>query len=93
MHRILADLERGNLAVSVRPAGVEPALRRSEQLVNRLVLGMLAAAFIIGLAYLMSAYHPFGKGPWLGVVFAFGFVVAAVLGLYLAWTIHRSGRE
>jgi ubiquinone biosynthesis protein len=92
MHRILADLERGNLAISVRPAGVEPLLRRSERLVNRLVLGMLAAAFIIGLAFLMSAYHPFGEGPWLGVVFAFGFAVAAILGLYLAWTIHRSGR-
>jgi ubiquinone biosynthesis protein len=91
IHRILADLERGNLEVSVRPSGAEPLLQRAERLVNRLVLGMLAAAFIIGLAYLMSAYHPFGEGTWPGVFFAFGFTVAAILGLYLAWTIHRSG--
>jgi ubiquinone biosynthesis protein len=90
--RILGDLERGNFEVGVRPMGFEPLMQRAEQLINRLVLGMIAAAFIVGLAFLMSVYHPFGGKAWMGPFFAIGFVIAAMLGVYLAWSILRSGR-
>jgi ubiquinone biosynthesis protein len=76
----------------MRPVGFEPLLRRFEQLVNRLVLGILAAAFIVGLAALHSVYHPPGWDQWAGSVFAIGLVVAGTLGAYLAWSILRSGR-
>jgi ubiquinone biosynthesis protein len=91
--RILTGLEHGTLEVGVRPTGIEPLMRRAEQLANRIVLGLLAAAFINGLAVLLSAYHPPGWSQWAGVVFTVGFLVAAGLGAYLAWTILRSGRR
>ena len=67
-------------------------MRRFERLANRIVLGILAAAFIAGLAVLLAAYHPAGWEQWAGVFFAVGFVAAAALGAYLAWSILRSGR-
>jgi ubiquinone biosynthesis protein len=89
---LIADLERGSLEVGMRPTGFEPLVRRFERLANRITLGILAAAFINGLAILMSVYHPQGWEQWAGVVFAVGFVLAGVLGVYLVWSILRSGR-
>jgi hypothetical protein len=47
--------------VTVQPAGVEPLLRRLERTANRLVLGVIVAASIIGLTVLVAAYHPGGS--------------------------------
>lgn len=88
LRRLLADLERGALEVSVRPTGLEPSLARMERLANRIVLGVIIAAFINGLAVLMSVYHPPGGGQlWTGIMFSGGFVIASVLGLYLIVSI------
>jgi ubiquinone biosynthesis protein len=88
--RLILDIERGGLEIGMRPQGFEPVIRRLEQLANRVVFGVLAAAFIVGLAVLLSVYHPPGWERWASLFFAFGFFVAAALGLYLAWSILRS---
>ena len=54
------------------------------------MLGIIAAAFINGLAMLMSIYHPAGWEAWAPLAFAVGFFFAAGLGAYLAWSIIRS---
>lgn len=92
LRQIVADVERGGLQVGVRPEGFEPILQRVERLTNRLVLGMLASAFIVGLAVLLAVFHPPGIERWVGVLFAFGFAVALTLGAVLAWRILRTGR-
>jgi ubiquinone biosynthesis protein len=56
------------------------------------VLGIITAAFINGLAVLFSVYSPPGWERWAGVVFFVGFIVAGALGLYLALAILRSTR-
>lgn len=76
----------------MRPVGVEPIVARLERLANRLVLGMLASAFVVGLAVLMAVCHPPAWEAWAGPAFAVGLVVAGGLGVYLAWSILRSGR-
>ena len=86
-------MERGGLEFGMRPAGFEPLVREAERLVNRLVLAIIAAAFIIGLAALMAVYHPPGWEQWAGLAFAAGFVLAGALGLYLALSVLRSGRR
>lgn len=93
MRRIVGDLERGNLTVRLSPEDFEPLMRRFEQLANRIVLGIIAAAFITGLAVLLAVYHPPGIAQWAGLLFAVGFVAATSLGVYLAWTILRSARH
>jgi ubiquinone biosynthesis protein len=91
--RIMGALERGTLQVGARPEGFEPVLRRLEGLANRIVLGIIAAAFINGLAVLVSVYRPPGWERWAWAFFAFGFLCALLLGLYLGRGIVRSHRH
>jgi ubiquinone biosynthesis protein len=87
----MAAVERGNLQVGMRPDGLDPLVDRFERISNRIVLGVIAAAFINGLAVLLSVYHPPGLERWAWAAFAFGFGCALLLGVYLAWSILRSG--
>ena len=74
----------------MRPEGFEPLTRRFEQIANRIILAVISAAFIVGLAGLLSVYRPPGWDNWAGLVFAFGFAIATGLGTYLAWSIIRT---
>ena len=53
----------------------------------------IAAAFINGLAVLASVYRPPGWESWAWAVFAFGFLCALILGIYLAINILRPRRK
>jgi ubiquinone biosynthesis protein len=92
LRRIIGEIERGGLEVGMRPEGFDPLVSRLERLGNRIILGIIAAAFVNGLAVLMAFYHPPGLEQWAGVLFGSGFIFATILGVYLAWSILRSGR-
>ena len=91
LRRLLSSLQRGDVELAIRPTGFEPVLRRVERIANRLVLGIVAAAFVVALAVLLSAYHV-RSDPQTFAILVAGFVLASVLGLYVAWSILRSGR-
>jgi ubiquinone biosynthesis protein len=91
LRRLLSSLERGDTEIAVRPSGVDPLVRRLERTANRVVLGIVAAAFVVALAILLSAYHV-RSDPQIGAVLIVGFILASVLGIYVAWGILRSGR-
>jgi ubiquinone biosynthesis protein len=91
LRQILTEIERGGFEVGMKPNAFEPLITRLERLANRIVLGVIAAAFIVGLAILLSVFRPSGWERWLGTLFAIGFFFATVLGVYLAWSILRSG--
>jgi ubiquinone biosynthesis protein len=93
LRRIIAQVERGELQVGVRPEHFERIIGRLERLANRIVLGVIAGSFITGLAVLMAVYRPPGWERWAWVAFGFGFVCAAGLGAYLAWSILTSSRR
>ena len=90
VRRILSTAELGNLQIGVRPEGFDPIVQRIERLANRIVLGVIAAAFINGLAVLVSAYQPPGWQRWAWLVFAFGLATALLIAAYLAVSILRS---
>jgi ubiquinone biosynthesis protein len=93
LRRFMVELEQGGIEVGMRPTGVEPLVEHSERMINRLVLGVLSAAFIVGLSVLMAVYHPPGwPEQWLNTIFTVGFIIAGVLGVYLAVTIARTRR-
>jgi ubiquinone biosynthesis protein len=89
LRRIVTEAENGNLQIGMRPEGFDSVINRLERIANRIVLGVIAAAFINGLAVLVSVYKPPGWERWGWVVFAFGFLCALVLGVYLAWSILK----
>ena len=63
LRQIVGEIERGGFEVGVRKESVEPIIARLERLTIRLVLGIITAAFIVGLAALLSAYRPPGWKP------------------------------
>src|ERR1051325_1204915 len=89
LRRIATAAESGDLQIGMRPEGFDPVIDRLERIANRIVLGVIAAAFINGLAVLVSVYRPPGWERWGWAVFAFGFACALLLGAYLAWNILR----
>lgn len=93
LRRMMAEIERGSLQVSMKADGLNPIVDRFERISDRIVLGVIAAAFINGLAVLMSVYRPPGWEHWAPAVFAFGFGCALILGSYLAWSILRRKRR
>ena len=89
LRRIVTEAENGNLQIGMRPEGFDSVINRLEKVANRIVLGVIAAAFINGLAVLVSVYRLPGWERWGWIVFAFGFLCALLLGIYLAWSILR----
>jgi ubiquinone biosynthesis protein len=89
---LLGELERGALKIDVQPTGMEALFRQVERAANRIVLGVIVAALIVGLAVLASLAHPAASALWPGVLTA-GFVLAIALALYLLWQIFRPGRR
>ena len=93
LRRIVSAAEDGNFQIGMHPEGFDSIINRLERISNRIVLGVIAAAFINGLAVLVSVYKPPGWERWAWVVFTFGFVCALGLGVYLALSILRSQHE
>jgi len=89
LQRILDSIERGQVEVGLRPATFDPVVLHTERIVNRLVLGILVAALIIGLSIVLVIYHPVLNQPWSGLLFGFAFVFVCLFGAYLMWTILR----
>jgi ubiquinone biosynthesis protein len=92
LRRLIGELERGTLKFDIQPTGLEPVSKRAERIANGIVLGVIVAAFIVGLAMLVSAYRPGAPGVW-AVLLTIGLNLAGVLALYLVWSIFRSGHH
>lgn len=92
LRRLLAALETGGVEVRLRPDELESILVRAERLGNRLVAGVIAAAFIDGLAQLMAG-DPRRWRSMQGPLAAFGFGAAGTLAAYVAWSARRGRRR
>jgi ubiquinone biosynthesis protein len=93
VRHILGDIERGGFEIGLKTGALDPLIARLELLSNRIVLGVIAAAFVVGLAVLLSVYHPPGWERWAGKMFVVGFFLAAAIAIYLSWSILRSSRR
>lgn len=94
LRRIAGEIERGSVEVGVRPERLRARAETPRAAHQPARLGDHHSRLYrrVGGA---DVRLPTGGG-WeglLGPFFAFGFVVAAALGLYLAWSIPRSGRR
>lgn len=88
----LVDLiDRSGVEVHLREAEVETVMDRLEQIGNRLVAGMIAAAFIRGIGELATNSKRWGT--WEKPLMNVGIGASTALGAYLAWTGHRTGHR
>ena len=91
LHRLLAVLEAGGPEVHLRADDLEPLVARIERLGNRLVAGVLAAAFIDGLAQLTEV-DPVRWRRWQRPLFISGAGAAGTLATYIALGAGRARR-
>ena len=94
LQRMLEQIEAGEGNLSMTMKGFDEPTRRISQAANRLVLAILAAAFVIGPAMLIRALAEIAiewRAGAILLIFA-GFGMSMFLTLLLVFSIWRSGR-
>lgn len=89
--RILTQVEQGDFGMQIHLTEIEQTTNRLDHITNRLILGILLAAFIIALAMLIPTLDltwPWNLLTWLVVT---EFATMSILGLWLVVSILRSG--
>ena len=90
LDRVLAQVERGELGVEFKHKGLGPLTKAIEESSNRVAVGLIVAALIVGSSMIITTgVEPkiFGL-PALGLA---GYLISGVVGLWLVWSIFRSG--
>jgi ubiquinone biosynthesis protein len=87
--RLLDQMGHEGLNVQVHLPEMSDAAKRLDRMTNRLALSILAAAFVIALAWLVPQLDL--QAPWLAWLIFGAFGLANLLGIWLLWKIWRSG--
>jgi len=92
LRRIFELIDSNGVEVHLRAAELEPLVGRVERIGNRLVAGIIAAAFIKGVGELIASDKPRWR-TWEGPLMGAGLGAAGALSAYLAWTGQRKKRR
>jgi ubiquinone biosynthesis protein len=90
--RLLRRLEHDDLTVNFQHRGLEGLNEALRAASNRIALGVIIGALIIGSSQIVTTGiepHLFGY-PLVGIV---GYMLSALLGLWVIWDIFRHGRH
>ncbi len=90
---LLHQAEKGDLAMNIRLPEGERMLRQLDHMVNRLLLGVVAAGLAVGTAILLQVYHTRGLAWPVGVLLWAQFAIVAGLALWLIFAILLRGRH
>jgi ubiquinone biosynthesis protein len=92
LRRIVRRLEHDSLAINLHHRGLERHDDTVKIAANRIALGVIIGALIIGSSLIVTTgIQPHLLGyPALGII---GYLLSAVLGLYVVWDIIRHGRH
>jgi len=91
LRRLIRKALTGGLSFNFQHKGLDKLIFDLDRSSNRLAFSIIVASLVVASSLILNA----GKGPlaWgmpvLGIV---GYVLAALLGLWLIWAILRSGR-
>jgi len=84
VRRLVRSLDREGIKVRLDPGALEPLGARIDAAARRIVVAILVAAVVIGLAVRVGVYLPSGLAFWMIAGFASGILVAAVVvGAYV----------
>ncbi|MFP4322634.1 MAG: ABC1 kinase family protein [Anaerolineales bacterium] len=86
---LLRRLDQGKLKVLIEPTEYERLLARIDRVTNRLVVGILLSALILGLALLIP--NATEQPAWFAALLIAGFIAASGLGLWMTISIIRGG--
>jgi ubiquinone biosynthesis protein len=88
---IIDKVKKGRLRIEFEHKGLEHLISELDKVSNRIAFSVIIAALIVGSSIVMQT----NKGPLLFgfPVFGFiGYIIAGIMGLWLAIAILRSGR-
>ena len=90
--QLLTRAERGELEFTLRHKELDQALARMDRSANRLSLSVLLAALIVGLALFIPTFNLAEQWGLATILVITSFVGVSLLGLWLVFSIWRSGR-
>ncbi len=92
LRRLVRRLEHDSLAINLNHRGLESHTDAVKIAANRIALGVIIGSLIIGSSLIVTTgIEPHLLGyPALGII---GYLLSAVLGLYVVWDIIRHGRH
>ena len=88
---IIQIIKEGRARIECEHRGLDPALKKLDRMINRLVLGVVLAALVVGSSIAMCAHVP----PWVHgvpVTGLIGYVAAGVTAFLLLLSTVRHGR-
>jgi len=88
LRRLQGMLDAGGPEVHFTAKELEPLMGRVETMVQRIVFGVVAAAFVRGVGELVSS-DPERRKSWQGPLLGAGVGTAGSLAAYLGWTSRR----
>jgi ubiquinone biosynthesis protein len=91
--RILGQVERGDLGFQIHVPELDRTTNRLNDIANRIILAVLLAALILGLAIIipnLDLIWPWNAVTWIAIL---TFVVMCFLAVSLVWSIFRSVRR
>lgn len=91
--RLLDQAEQGELQMRMNLTELPPAIQRMDRMANRLALSVLLAAFILALGGVIPSMDLTWPWPWITWIALTGFFAVSSLGMWLLWSIWRSGRS
>lgn len=91
LRQILLATRRGRLQLRVETRAMDRFGDQVQRAANRLVVGVITAALVVGSSIVMHAVGGHAN-LWLLILGALGFVGAALCGLWIMISIWRSGR-
>jgi len=91
--QLFRQAQQGSLVMGLEMRGMDQALGQMHKMVNRLSISMLTTAFILGMSLMMASYQPKGWERLIGGVISLMFLAASFLGIWLIFSIWRSGRR
>jgi ubiquinone biosynthesis protein len=92
VRRVFELLDAPAVVVRLEAQEFDPMVGRLERVGDRIVAGIVAAAFIRGIGELASADKE-RWGRWEGPLMGVGLGMAGALGSYLGWTARRWKRK
>ena len=92
LRRAFEQLERGKFTMRIDSPDLERFGARMDRLANRLVVGLILAAFVVALGNVIPSLERAQPGGGLSQLATVGFLAAGLLGVYLIWRVWRSDR-
>lgn len=90
--RILSQIEQGKLEVNLNRQELDDLVGKFQKMTNRLTLGMILSAVIIALSLIMVIYRAETWETLGNYIFGFALISSILFGIWLIWSIIRTGR-